>query len=132
LLAAALFAGCSGAPDARTTSAAGMAAPGIVTVLVPLGEDAASLEIHLIPARDLGPAVLTVSGEHLEVLPAAERHFRLAPPAPPPPATHSPYPLPRILIEVFRLESPLRGAHTVTLQLSWQGGQLSRQITWTN
>lgn len=132
LMAAALLAGCSAGDRSAPTPAESATLPRLVTKLVPAGDHAVNLEVHVIPSRDLGPAVLTVGGKLLKVLPRDELHFRLAPPVPPPHPKHSPYPLPRVLIEVFRIEAAARGDHIIELHLAWQGGQLSKQIVWVD
>lgn len=127
LSAVAVLAACAAAPKPM--------APEPVTltpVLVVVGPRVANLDVRIFPQRPLGQAQLTLSAPGVEILPQSHVDFALTPPPAPPPVEHSPYPLPQVILKVFRLEAPAAGPHTLTLTLSWPGGELKREIQWND
>lgn len=125
LSAVVVLAACGGDPKPT--------APELVSLtpsLVVSGPRVANLEVRIFPQRPLGQARLTLSAPGIEILPQSQVDFTLTPPPPPPRVEHSPYPLPLVILQVFRLQAGAAGPHTLTLTLSWPGGELKRDLHW--
>ena len=122
-----LLAACSSAPEAAPPEAVTL-----TPVLVVAGPRVANLEVRLAPRQDLGQAQLTVAAAGVDIKPQASVEFALRPPASPPPVHGTPYPLPPVIIKVFRLEATGPGPHDVEVLLDWSGGKLKRQVHWND
>ena len=122
-----LLAACSSAPKAAPP-----AAVTLTPVLVVSGPRIANLEVRIASEHDLGQAQLSVSAPGVVIQPQAPVEFALQPPASPPPVHDTPYPLPPVILKVFRLEATGPGPHALEVLLTWPGGELKQEVRWND
>lgn len=120
-----LLAACSSAPQAAPPDAVTL-----TPVLVVSGPRVADLEVRIFSPRALGQAQLSVTAPGVAVKPQAPVEFALEPPASPTPVQGPPYPLPPVIIKVFRLEAAAPGSHAAEVTLRWSGGEIKQEVRW--
>lgn len=127
IIVAFALAGC-----AASSGAAPQDTVSLTPVLVPVSPRVANLEVHIAPRQSMGPARLMVSAAGVTVSPQATVDFALEPLPTPPPVSHAPYPLPPVVIKVFRLVAAAEGIHDLDVSLTWKGGRLEQRVTWND
>ena len=120
-----LLVACSTAPQAAPPDAVTL-----TPVLVVSGPRVADLEVRIFSPRAQGQAALAIAAPGATIKPQAQVAFALEPPLPPSPVKGPPYPLPPVIIKVFRLEAAAPGPHTIEVSLHWSGGEITQEVRW--